>query len=206
MRATAPMMHIAINCPVVIKIISLFFLLTLANFTLADPLAFEISAGRSSGMNNMAYSLGLTGLVKPGLRWRAGFASLGTPSYTNNSAWTTPDDIAEGAGPGPFSLQSPKNDTEIYATIAPEIHRGNWTFSVEGGVGLYRPNSLEDMAPSTVNPDKTSLALTPIAGVSVGYGRTSLVLSMQHMMTRADVDSGPAISNKQVTLSIRHQF
>ncbi len=172
----------------------------------AHAAEFEASIGKTVGMNNQAYSFGFTGVVHDGLRWRTGYANLGAPSYTNNSAWTTPDDILEGAGPGPFMLQSPKNDTELYFTLAPEIYRGNWTFSVEGGFGIYRPNSLEDLPPSQANPDKTSLAFTPIIGASIGYGKTSIVVSMQHMMTRADVDSGPAFSNRQITTSIRYRF
>lgn len=63
------------------KFITTLLFLSLANFSAADPLAFEASIGRSSGMTNGAYSLGVTGLVTDTLRWRAGYASLGTPAY-----------------------------------------------------------------------------------------------------------------------------
>ena len=189
------------------KFITTLLFLSLTNFSAADPLAFEASIGRSSGMTNGAYSLGITGLVTDTLRWRAGYASLGTPAYnTLATPSDSSDDIAYGEGPGPYYWTASRVDQELFATLAPEIHRGNWIFSAEGGLSFYRPQRHQDVSiGATPENDSWSPTVGPIIGASIGYGNTSLVLLMQQIQVIGDNDNG-LFKTRISTLSIRNRF
>lgn len=173
----------------------------------AHAVDFEASIGKSSNTTNMAYSLGMTGLVSDNLRWRAGYAVLGTPSYNHLvSPEDAADDIQAGAGPGPYYWANSSNNKGLYATLAPEMHRGDWTFSVEGGLFAYRPSFQQDVAVGA-SPDHPPARINfgPIFGASIGYGETSLVLQFHNVTEYWDWESGTP-SSKIFTLSLRRIF
>lgn len=185
---------------------ALFALLLLLAST-AHAADFEASLGKSANTVNMAYSLGITGLLSDNLRWRAGYANLGKQQFERAAVPSAAaDDIAAGEGPGPYTWTAAQNETELYATLAPEMHRGNWIFSIEGGLGVYKPIWNQDlMAGASVDPHSTPIALTPILGASIGYGKTSLVFSYQRIKTAGDNDS-MMFRQTQEILSIRQRF
>jgi hypothetical protein len=168
---------------------------------------FEASIGTTSGNNGASYSIGITGLVTDNLRWRAGYASLGTPSYNRlASPDAAADDIAAGEGAGPYYWTASQVDQELYATIAPEYHSGNWTFSVECGLTFYRPTRHQDIAYGSIGDGaKYSPTISPIIGASVDYGKTSLVFQIQQHVTVGDNEGG-FFPQKVSTISIRKRF
>ncbi len=186
-----------------------FLFLWLAFFSISSFAAvdFEASIGRSSGTNNKAYSLGLTGLVNDHLRWRAGYASLGTPSYdTLASPSAAADDIAAGEGPGPYYWTASKQDQELYATLAPEFHSGKWIFSVEGGLSFYKPIRHQDISVGATGENASwSPTIGPILGASIGYGKTSFVFSVQQMQVVGDNDNN-FFKTRISTISLRQRF
>jgi hypothetical protein len=158
-------------------------------------------------MNNMAYSLGLTGLVKPGLRWRAGFASLGTPSYNRLATPVAEaDDIAAGEGAGPYYWTASQQQYELYATVSPEWHFGSYVLSVEGGLSLYKPPRHQDISVGSTGENASwNPTVSPIIAASVGYGKTSLVFQIQQHVTVGDNDGG-FFPQKIITISLRQRF
>ena len=179
----------------------------LGGITVARAADFEASIGKTSGTVGPSYSVGLTGIVRDNLRWRSGVSVIGAPSVTRTgTASDYADDIQAGEGSGPYTWTPGQTNKELYATIAPEIHRGNWTFSVEGGLGIYRPVWNQDLMPgASTDTHSTPLAITPIIGASVGWGKTSLVFSYQRMKTAGDNDS-MRYSQTQETISVRERF
>ena len=179
----------------------------LGGIGVAHAADFEASIGKSANTVNMAYSIGATGLVSPSLRWRAGFAALGTPAYNH---WVSPedaaDDIQAGAGPGPYYWANSSNNKGLYATLAPEIHRGRWTFSVEGGLFAYRPSFQQDVSVgASADHPPARINFGPVLGASVGYGKTSVVLQFHNVTEYWDWESGTP-SSKIFTLSLRRIF
>ena len=187
------------------KILTLALLLLTSS--IASAVDFEAAVGHSTGMMNYAYSLGVTGLVTDNLRWRAGFASLGKPSYNHLvSPADAADDILAGDGPGPYYWAAQPNDRELYFTLAPEMHRGEWIFSLEGGVGIYRPAFQQDLSiGSRPDPLQSRINLSPIFGFSVGYQKTSVVLQMQNITEYMDWE-GNTPNHTITTLFLRRMF
>ena len=179
----------------------------LGGITGARGAEFEASIGQTSGNNGASYMVGLTGMAHPGLRYHVGLAELGHPSYQAYSTTAgAADDIPAGEGNGPYYLhRSSFEYRELYATIAPEWYSGKWTFAIEAGAGIYRPISFSDLPVGTPT-DSYGLAVTPIIGASIGYGKTSLVLTAQQIRSHTDLDYGPQISGNQITLSVRQRF
>ncbi len=168
---------------------------------------FEASIGQSSGMNNHAYSFGLTGLVRDNLRWRAGFASLGAPSYNRLATpFAAADDIAAGEGAGPYYWTASQQQYELYAMVAPEWHFGSYVLSVEGGLSFYKPTRHQDISVGSTGENASwSPTASPIIGASIEYGKTSLVFQIQQHVTVGDNDGG-FFPQKVSTLSIRQRF
>lgn len=167
----------------------------------------ELSFGQTSGTNGASYSLGMTGLVRDGLRWRVGYANLGTPSYNRAATpLAAQDDIAAGEGAGPYTWTGTKADQELYATVAPEWRFGSYVLSVEGGLGIYQPQWHQDLnAVTSGDPHTSRINFTPIVAVSVGYGKTSLVLQTQRYSTYGDNDNG-LFPQTVTTILIRQRF
>lgn len=187
--------------------------IVLAGIGAAHAAEVEASIGASNGMSSSAYSLGITGMISDNLRWRTGFASLGSPTYNRtSSAMASWDDIKAGEGAGPYNWMASKQDQELYATLAPEWHAGNYIFSVEGGLALYRPAVMLDL--SAGQSANSAPKISPVFGVSVGYEKTSLVLSVQRFTTFIEHDmlipngvaDGPTGSEMVGTISIRQRF
>jgi len=171
------------------------------------PAQFEASFGKSTNTTNMAYSLGLTGMVSDNLRWRAGFASLGTPAYNRLATpFAAADDIDAGEGAGPYYWTASQQQQELYATVAPEWKVGSFTISVEGGLTFYKPTRHQDISVGANGENSSwSPTVSPIIGASIGYGKTSLVFQIQQHVTVGDNDGG-FFPQEVSTVSLRHIF
>jgi hypothetical protein len=163
-------------------------------------------------LTSSAWAIGMTGKLSDSIRWRAGYAYLGTVS-SNAQAVTSDAAYAKyGANAGLYSPMYTWIGTgqvrEVYATIAPELHRGLWTYSFEAGYAIYYPTWHERIYEGWgIYPadHKTRFEITPIIGFSIGYRKTSMVLSFQSV--NAAGDEYPAVYKGVVkTLSMRQKF
>ena len=175
----------------------------------------EISIGHTTNTTNEAYSIGVTGkfadrvVLADGWRYRAGWATLGTPYLNLDASMSNADEMLANR-PGqtyPLHWIQPYRVKEVYLTVAPEWYFGEYTLSTEVGVAAYHPQMQEDLAPGesapTGVPSRTNY--TAIFGFSVGYGNASVVVSHQTITEYRDWLNGTPTSS-MVTTSLRYRF
>ena len=159
-------------------------------------------------LRSTSLSIGATGYAIPAVRYHAGYQYLGHVHSDSLATWNGYDPVSST---NRLTRCVGDGDTqEIYATLAPELQSGNWTFAIEGGFGLYRTEFENDANLYPVGPvgrmvHSPELSVTPIFGGSIGYGKTSLVLTWQSVGAHGDqypsIAAGPVIN-----ISLRERF
>ena len=189
------------------QLIAATILATIA--TAANAVDFEVSMGKTVTSINQAYSIGITGKATDSLRWRAGYANLGAPKINLlASADASEDDIGAGKGTAPYYWIQPKDTKELYATIAKEWYSGAWTYSLGGGLALYRPMQQEDRHigdNSMPNCDGGRRNFTPVIEAGVGYGNATLAMSYQTITEYGDWEDN-APKSRTITTWLRYKF
>ena len=170
---------------------------------------FEIAGGKTANTINNAYSIGLTGKASDTWRWRVGYANLGAPKINLlASPDSAADDIEAGKGTSPYYWIQPVDIKEWYATIAKEWYNKNWTYSIGGGIGRYKPMQQEDRHigdNSMPNLGGSRINYTPIIELSVSYGKTTMTISYQTITEYGDWEDDTPKS-ATITTWIRYRF
>lgn len=168
----------------------------------------ELSVGHTANATNEAYSIGLTGMLLDSWRWRAGWATLGTP-YLNLEATqnSMADELAAGKGNYPLHWMQPRRVKEVYVTIAPEWRISSLVYSLEVGVAAYHPQLQEDLRAREAPPPETEhrTNYTEVFGASIGYKSTAIALTYQTITGYRDWEQTTP-SSSTATVWLRQRF
>ena len=159
-------------------------------------------------LQSPSLSVGITGYITQSVRYHIGYTYLGhvhsdaISTYSGNSAPSPSNPLARWVGNG--------DTQEVYFTAAPEYRNGTWTFSLELGAAIYKTAFDENIYHLSggwpyIAVHNPNLRITPILGASIGYGKTSVVLTAQTV--RAEGDQYPSIAAGPMSnLSVRYRF
>ena len=184
-----------------------------------DGIWYQSPFAHQINLTSPSASIGITGMIFDDLRFHIGYKYLG--QVTSKALAVGNDAIYNQYGAQAnkhmaLSTWLGKGQVNmLYATIAPEWKRGNWTIYTETGVTLYKPTwdmRIPDWV-GTPNTQPTPLTVKansyPVLGGTIGLGvkykATDIVLQVFDMhMLKADF---PAIyCNHTTSLTLRHTF
>lgn len=219
------------------KNIKALFCAALIAPSISHAVDFEMAAGETSfheqhmgiwyqggfpatiSLHSQSLSLGATDYVLPWLRWHAGYTYLGSASSNAQAVGSDaaymkwgPNAVNHGYNAGQWHGSG--NVNLLYATLAPEIRRGDWTFSIEGGVTAYKPmwteqvtgwNACAYCATSSVTVSHNGIMTGAVAGFGIAYQRVEFLV--EEMTIAAAGDNVPAIYvHKATNVSLRFRF
>ena len=169
-------------------------------------------------MSSPSASIGVTDTFYDRYHYHAGYKYLG---HVSTTAQCMGSDalyaVYQKTGQNPLKLGTFTGDgsvNELYFTAGPEFHFGQYTLGFEAGLTLYRPTWTEQgvgfqKVPNGPLYDHTwnftpKIMTGGLLGVSLGYGRTDIVLSVQ------DIDGKDAVwsvyHGLASNLSVRYRF
>lgn len=170
---------------------------------------FEVSVGKTHDTHELSYSLGVVGEIY-GQEVRAGYANLGT---NNMGSPVAPEDYADDQmanwGTPPCHWLAQKERKELYLTVDPVVYRGTYIWQIELGAAAYHPQWQQDICVNAANEPAHAYGnpwgISPIFGLVVGDGKTSVALQFQNITERGDWENGNP-SSSVFNLSIRRKF
>jgi hypothetical protein len=175
----------------------------------AHAVDFEASIGKTANTHELSYSIGIIGEAY-GQEVRAGYANLGSNNMGSPvAADDYADDAMAGWGQPPCHWLKQKELKELYLTVAPVIYRGAYLWQIELGAAAYHPQWQQDICVNAANEPAHAYGnpwgITPIIGLIVGDGKTSVALQYQNITERGDWENSEPRS-AVINLSLRRRF
>ena len=169
-------------------------------------------------MSSPSASVGITNTFYDRYRYHIGYKYLGRVSTTAQCMDSDPlYAVFQKTGQNPLKLGTFNGSgavNELYFTAGPEFHFGDWHIGAEAGLSIYQATWREQAAGyqyaigsplgSYDSGTQSHFFTGGIIGVSAGYGRTDIVLSVQDINGKDYVSS--AYHGLATNLAVRYRF
>lgn len=157
-------------------------------------------------LKSTSYRVGVAGYVSTSVRYRAGYANLGSVSSRAGATnFDSQYDMVNKRCVDPSSCEivdyvGGGSADGYYFTLAPEYRAGSWALFGELGLWAYFPKFSMSKFHKSGQVDRldinSAMQVGPVAGVGARYGDLSVVFRMYHTNYSGQMDSGsnmPAI-------------
>jgi hypothetical protein len=177
----------------------------------AHAVDLELGLGKTARTTDGAYSVGFTGEIVGGWRWRVGYENLGTPNFNRTASATAAwDDIALAGGPPGTYVYTPlKRNHGVYFTAGPEWSVGGTVYSVELGLLRYNPQWIQEcpagLGASCTEAHSKRTNYTPLIGVSAARGGYVVAIEVTNVNYWGDWEDKSPTSGAY-TMWLRRRF